>query len=150
MSGKEIQVELVQEQDYRFTVKFASGVACITTDEPSPLGSGQGPSPVEMLSAAVGNCLSDSLLFALRKFKLDLEPLRAVVHSEVGRNEQGRMRVQSIKVDLHLGKPSHGVEHLDRVLNQFQDFCTVTQSVGESVDIVLSVYDSTGLQLKTE
>ena len=36
---------------------------------PPPLGQGSGPSPMQLLAASVGNCLSASLLFALRKFK---------------------------------------------------------------------------------
>ena len=69
MSDKQILVHLTQEKDYRFQVAFEDGVPELTVDEPPPLGSATGPSPVQLLTAAVGSCLSDSLLFALRKFK---------------------------------------------------------------------------------
>ena len=64
MSESSIQITLRQQQDYRFEVDFGDGIAVLQADEPAPLGSGQGPSPVQLLAAAVGNCLSDSLLFA--------------------------------------------------------------------------------------
>ena len=64
MSDKTIQIELVQQHDYRFDVHFGGHMPMVTTDEPAPLGTGLGPSPVQLLCAAVGNCLSDSLLFA--------------------------------------------------------------------------------------
>ena len=68
MSDTTIQVTLTQQHDYRFDIHFGGDIPVLTGDEPAPLGAGLGPSPVQLLSAAVGNCLSDSLLFALRKF----------------------------------------------------------------------------------
>jgi len=70
MSDTLVQVSLVQQHDYRFDIQFGGAIPVLTGDEPVPLGTGLGPSPVQLLCAAVGNCLSDSLLFALRKFKL--------------------------------------------------------------------------------
>ena len=117
-------------------------------DEPPPLGGGQGPSPVQLLCAAVGNCLSDSLLFALRKFKQAPEPLRCVVRAEVGRNAENRLRVLRIDADLHLGVPAAALQHLDRVLGSFEAYCTVTQSVGQGIAIHTRVLDATGQVLK--
>ena len=51
-----------------------------------PLGQGTGPSPVQLLAASIGNGLSDSLLFALRKFKPGPELPRCEEQAEVGRN----------------------------------------------------------------
>ncbi len=71
MSEQTVRVDLTQQQDYRFAVRFGGSVAELIADEPAPLGGGAGPSPVQLLAASVGNCLADSLLFALRKFKQD-------------------------------------------------------------------------------
>ena len=95
MSNTAIQVILIQQHDYRFDIHFGGEVPVLTGDEPAPLGTGQGPSPMQLLCAAVGNCLSDSLLFALRKFKQAPEPIRCEVTADVGRNAEGRMRVLS-------------------------------------------------------
>ena len=112
------------------------------------MGEGKGPSPVQLLAAAVGNCLSDSLFFALQKFKQSPEPIHTLVEAEVGRNEQGRMRVLSMTAKLHLGVEAHELQQLDRVLAQFEDFCTVTQSVGQGIPIHTRVLDSKGIILK--
>lgn len=148
MSESNVRITLHQQQNYQFQVDFGEGVAPLLADEPAPLGSGQGPSPVQLLAAAVGNCLSDSLLFALRKFKQAPEPLRCTVDAEVGRNEQKRLRVLKMTAALHLGVPASRLEHLDRVLEQFEAYCTVTQSVGQGIPIELQVFDSTGQRLK--
>jgi uncharacterized OsmC-like protein len=103
---------------------------------------------VQLLAAAVGNCLSDSLLFALRKFKQAPEPIACDVTAEVGRNPEGRLRVLSLHAVLTLGVAAAKLEHLDRVLAQFESYCTVTQSVGQGIAIELEVYDVLGQRLK--
>ncbi|UUZ73051.1 hypothetical protein LP415_06460 [Polaromonas sp. P1(28)-8] len=40
------------------------------------------------------------------------------------------------------------VQHLDLALDQFEQFCTVTQSVGQGIAIEVAVHDVTGVQLK--
>ena len=148
MSESLVHVQLVQRQDYQFDIQFGAGIPTVMGDEPAPLGAGLGPSPVQLLAAAVGNCLSDSLLFALRKFKQAPEPLHCDVRAEVGRNTEGRMRVLGINATLTLGVPAAGLQHLDRVLDQFEAYCTVTQSVGQGIPIGIEVLDSLGTSLK--
>ena len=148
MSEKTVSVELRQQPDYRFDIHFDEAMPVLTGDEPAPLGSGLGPSPVQLLCAAVGNCLSDSLLFALRKFRQRPEPLRCTVQAEVGRNAEGRIRVLGMAARLHLGVAAERLEHLPRVLEQFEAYCTVTQSVGQGIPITTEVYDATGRCLK--
>ncbi len=148
MSDKTITVELRQQADYRFDIHFDEAMPVLTSDEPAPLGTGLGPSPVQLLCAAVGNCLSDSLLFAFRKFKQTPEPIRCEVQAQVGRNAEGRMRVLRIDAKMHLGVAADQLEHADRVLSQFEEFCTVTQSVGQGIPVHTRVLDAHGVILK--
>ncbi|MGE8355629.1 MAG: OsmC family peroxiredoxin, partial [Microvirgula sp.] len=67
---------------------------------------------------------------------------------EVGRNAEGRMRVLSIDVVLRLGKAAAEVEHLDRILGQFEPFCTVSQSISAGVPVHVSVRDGRDAVLK--
>lgn len=148
MSETSVHIQLRQKQDYQFDVQFGEQVPSLLADEPAPLGSGRGPSPVQLLAAAVGNCLSDSLLFALRKFKQAPEPIQCDVHAEVGRNAQGRLRVLQMRAVLTLGVPAATLEHLERVLDTFEAYCTVTQSVGQGIPVAIEVYDSLQARLK--
>ena len=148
MAEETIRVELTQQQDYRFAARFGGSVPDLVADEPPPLGAGMGPSPTQLLATAVGSCLSDSLLFALRKFKQKPEPISCTVEATKGRNSDGRLRVLAMKAVLTLGVNGSSLEHLDRVLSQFEAFCTVTQSVGEAIDISVEVWDVAGLRLK--
>lgn len=83
MSEKQIVIHRTQEQDYRFQIAFGGEVPDLTGEEPSTLGAGKGPCLVQLLAAAVGSCLSDSLLFSLRKFKQNPVPLRCEVQADV-------------------------------------------------------------------
>lgn len=148
MTGKLIRVELSQRHDYRFDIAFGDDMPVLTSDEPAPLGTGLGPSPMQMLCAAVGNCLSDSLLFAFRKFKQVPEPIRCVVTAEVGRNEDNRLRVLHMHAQLHLGVVATALTQVDHVLAQFEEFCTVTQSVRQGIPVSVNVFDGAGQQLK--
>ena len=148
MSSENVTVRLAQRHDYQFEVAFGADVPALVGDEPPPLGQGAGPSPIQLLASAVGNCLSSSLLFALRKFKQQPGSMSAEVTAEVGRNAEGRLRVLGITASLTLGAPADTIEHLDRVLGQFEAFCTVTQSVGQGIPVRVQVFDAHGLQLK--
>lgn len=148
MSETQVQIRLVQRQDYQFDIHFGGDIPVLMGDEPAPLGAGQGPSPVQLLAAAVGNCLSDSLLFGLRKFKQMPEPLQCEVQAEVGRNADGRMRVLHMRAVLTLGVPATTLQHLERVLGQFEAYCTVTQSVAQGIPVAIEVFDSLQQRLK--
>jgi uncharacterized OsmC-like protein len=148
MTEKQITVRLQQKQDYRLKIVFGEAVPDLTGDEPAPLGGGVGPSPVQLLAAAVGSCLTDSLLFAIRKYKQSPEPLHCEVVADVGRNPEGRLRVVRIKVVLTLGTPAGELQHLQRALDQFEQFCTVSQSVGAAIPIEVEVLDAKGVRVK--
>ena len=138
-------IELVQQADYRFEVHFDSPVVpVLTTDEAPPLGSDAGPNSARLLTVAVANCLSASLLFALRKFKNDPGPLRASATASLVRNEQNRLRVGRIQVDVYLGVAAVELKLLERALAQFEDFCVVTQSVRAAIPVDVRVLDSEG------
>ena len=148
MSDAVVTVRLQQQQDFQFQVQFGGQIPPLLADEPPPLGRSLGPSPMQLLAAAVGNCLSDSLLFALRKFKQSPEPLSCEVQADVGRNADKRLRVLQMRAVLTLGVPAAALEHLDRVLASFESYCTVTQSVAQGFPVEVQVVDALGVRLK--
>jgi uncharacterized OsmC-like protein len=142
-----VSVSLQQQADYRFEIQFGAGIPALIADEPAPLGKGEGPAPSQLLCAAVGNCLSDSLLFALRKFKQAPEPLRCEVRAEVGRNAENHLRILTMHATITLGVAASTLDHLDRALAQFEAFCTVTQSVRQAIAVRVTVMDADGRTL---
>jgi uncharacterized OsmC-like protein len=143
-----VSVTVTQQSNYQFLVDFGASIPSLLADEPAPLGAGEGPSPSAMLLAAVANCLSSSLLFALRKYKQDAGVIRATATARIERNEENRLRVHEIAVTIRFGKGGGEIEHLDRVLAQFEEFCTVSQSVRQGIPIVIAVEDGQGARVK--
>jgi uncharacterized OsmC-like protein len=148
MDESRFTIELTQQADYRFETRFdRAGVPPLVSDEPPPLGGDAGPNPDRLLVAAIANCLCASLLFALRKFKNDAGPMRARGTATVVRNEQKRLRIGRVDVEIHLGVVAAELKQLERALAQFEDFCTVTQSVRAAFPVGVRVLDSAGVQL---
>jgi uncharacterized OsmC-like protein len=145
MAESTFTIDLLQQADYRFEARFDDpALPPLVTDEPAPLGAGAGPNPARLLGTAVANCLAASLLFSLRKFRNQVEPLRAVATVSMVRNAQNRLRIGRIGVDLHLAGPAAEVKSLERVLGQFEDFCVVTQSVRAGITVDVRVLDRHG------
>jgi organic hydroperoxide reductase OsmC/OhrA len=101
-----------------------------------------------LLAAAVANCLSASLLFAHGKYKEDPGRLTTTAVCEIERNEKNRLRVTGIKVAMTLGVAPESLSHLDRALAQFEDFCTVSQSVRAGIPFTVTVKSPDGRVLK--
>jgi len=50
-----VSVNITQQSNYQFLVDFGTGIPPVQADEPAPLGAGEGPSPSQLLLAAVSN-----------------------------------------------------------------------------------------------
>jgi organic hydroperoxide reductase OsmC/OhrA len=126
--------------NYQFKANFDSPKDFeVLIDEPEPIGDGSAPSASRFLAAAVGDCLSASLLFCFEKAKIDLGDLNTVVETVIRKNEKGRWRISSIKVKL---KPQIGQSDIaksKRCLDLFEDFCIVTQSVRNGINVEVDI-----------
>lgn len=138
----QFSVELRLLDGYKFEIDFAEA-GQLFSDETPPLGEGTGPNPSRLLAAAVANCLAASLLFSVRKFKEDPGQVKAVVHGELERQD-GRWRIGKLQVELQLGHNAVEIPHLERALSQFENFCVVTQSVRQGIEVSVQVRDSDG------
>lgn len=146
--SEQVVMSISQTSDYKFEVDFGAALSPIMADLPPPLGEGSAPSPEHLLLAAVANCLSASLLFALRKFKQNATNIKTTISCTVDRNENKRMRVTQITATINLGKQATEFENLDRILAQFEEFCTVSQSVQAGIPLQVQVVDGEGVVLK--
>lgn len=145
-----IALSLEQVEDYEFRIRFdGTAIPDLTTDEAAPLGGDAGPNPSRLLAAGVANCLAASLLFALRKFKNAPGALSAKAQAHLARNEHGRWRVVRIVVDLQWAGAAGMLEHVDRALAQFEDFCIVTESVRQGIAVGVTVRDASGAVVHT-
>lgn len=142
MDEKEFNLRLRLGEGFQFDTEFdGEKMANLLFDEPAPLGEDEGPNAARVLGAAVGNCLSASLLFCLRKARVDVEGMETEVKGRIVRNDQGRFRVENIAVRLLAEIPPEDQSRVDRCLEVFEDFCIVSASVrqGLSIDVEVDV-----------
>ena len=126
---------------YRFNVDFdLKGMPTLVVDETEPVGDGLGPNPTRLLSAAVGHCLSSSLLFCLSKAKIETKNMETTIKTNVARNEEGRLRVQSIEAQIHVDVDEKDKPRLGRCLEIFENYCTVTASVRKGIDVKVNTF----------
>jgi organic hydroperoxide reductase OsmC/OhrA len=139
----EVTVTMALQDGYRFLVDLQQeGVAGLLLDEPEPLGGGRGPNAARVLAAAVGNCLSASALFCLRKARVDVRGMRTTVDASLVRTGRGRLRVGAIGVRI---RPTVAAADLGRIgrclalFEDYEDYCVVTQSVRDGLDVAVRV-----------
>lgn len=148
MSDPQFTFTLEQQEDYAFLVRFDNDLPALLTDEPAPLGKNAGPNPSRLIAAGVANCLGASLLFALRKFKNNPGKVTATVTTQMGRNEQKRLRIGRMDVEVRFAAAAAEMTQLERILETFEEYCVVTQSVQTGFPVGVTVYDGTGAKLK--
>lgn len=141
-------IRIRQIEGYQFTVDFGESFPDLLVDEAEPIGQGRGPHPEQMLVTSVANCLCASLVFALGKYRQTVKGVEAVADCVIERNAEGRLRVVGMKVGIALGAAAGDLDRIDRVLDQFENFCTVSESVKAGIPVEVEVRDSLGTRLK--
>ncbi len=141
---KRFRIRVVQEEGYRFRTDFDTEGELVM-DEPAPLGTGTAPNAVRVLAAAVGDCLSASLLMCLTRSRVPVEGIETEVDAELVRNEAGRLRVGKLTVRLSPGVAAEDRARMQRCLGLFEDYCVVTQSVREGIDVEVEVVAAEGV-----
>ena len=139
-----LKVHLTQQGDYRFLVDFSASIPALLVGH---AGDSTGPAPAQLLGAAAGQCLLASLVFALGKARRDAGLLSAEVTCQLGRNAQGRQRVQSLAITARLGKRAAELPDIQLLLAGFLPFCTVPQSLVEGMAVHVTIEDSEGQTL---
>lgn len=145
MEEKTFSVKLQLLENYLFQIDFGE-FGNVLADEPEPIGGGEGPSPTALLAASVANCLSASLLFALRKYKQDPGDISATVTGTIARVEKYQ-RVTKLSVQIHLAVAREALADLDKAVSQFEHFCTVTESVRHGIPVEVEILDNAGVSV---
>lgn len=137
----EFSLRVEQLHDFEFKVSFdKEHYTPLLLDEPEPLGHDKAPNPARIMAAAIGNCLAASLLFCLKKNGAEPKALTGDIRLELVRNENKRLRIGKVAVNLHptFAKPEDSAA-LAKCLTTFEDFCVVTQSVREGLNVEVTV-----------
>ena len=136
MEDRSFSLKLDYRGGYTFGVDFGvAGAPELILDEPVPVGGGAGPAASRVLAAAAAQCLASSLIFCLRKARVELLDLGVEVDVSMERNEKGRLRIPGMRVRLAPEVAPEDQERLERCEALFEDFCIVTQSIRKGIDV---------------
>jgi len=144
MEDKQVEVSIEHIKDLQFKVSFDSVGFEMLMDEPEPIGSNEGPNPTQILSAAIGNCLSASLNFCLKKARAEINGLKTRIKTTITRTDKGRMRIGGSSVEIILDVSDGQESRLGHCLDLFEDYCIVTQSVRGGIDVGVQVKNNSG------
>ncbi|MBD3172878.1 OsmC family peroxiredoxin [Candidatus Bathyarchaeota archaeon] len=138
---KTFEVSMKRENGFEFRVDFGDpGIENLIMDEPEPVGENKGPNASKVLAAAMGNCLSASLLFCLQKARAEVGEVETRVEGKMRRNEDGRWRIKEVSVEISPEIDREEYESkFDRCMDLFEDFCVVSQSIEEGIPINVNV-----------
>lgn len=135
-----ISTKLMLIEGYRFKVEFdVYGIPSLVVDEMKPIGKEEGPNPTRLLSAAVGHCISSSLLYCLGKAKVKVKKLETTVQANVERNKEGYLRIPGLDVQVRLEVSEEDKARVPRCLKVFENYCTVTQSVKKGIEVKVRI-----------
>lgn len=127
-------------EGYKSLVQFdLEGIPNLLVDEPKPIGDGEGPNPTRLLSAAIGHCLTSSLVFCLNKGRVKIKELETTVNLSTARNEENRLRVNKMDVEISLDVDEEDRERIPRCLEIFENYCTVSSSVRKGIEINVKI-----------
>lgn len=140
MDERTFSLTLTLGEGFQFDTEFdGEKMPNLMFDEPAPLGEDEGPNAARVLGAAIGNCLSASLLHCLRRARIDVEGIRTEVRGRVARNDEGRLRIAGISARILTEIPAGQHERVPRCLDLFEDFCIVSGSVRQGIPIDVEV-----------
>ncbi len=132
-------LRIEQVEGYELRVRFdKEQYPELSLDEPAPLGNDRFPNPARILAAAIGDCLAASLLFCAQKKRIPILGLTADLEVELVRNDRKRLRIGRVSATIR-PRVEGGCATLAECLDVFEDFCVVTQSVREGLDVDVRV-----------
>ena len=137
--SESVFTKLALIQGYKFRAEFDQAIPDLIVDELKPLGENAGPNPARLLSVAVGHCLSSSLLYCLSRARIKAKNLEATIKSIQERNNEGRLRIGRLEVQVRLDVDEKDKDRVPRCLDIFEKYCTVTQSVIKGIKVTVNV-----------
>lgn len=132
---KEFTLDIERIEDYKFKVKFdKESMDELITDESGDIGGEEGPNPSRLLAASTLNCLMASLTLCLEKRRVKIKSLEGKIRAKIER-VKGRLRVTELDATIQPEIDTEDEEKLDKCKEIFENYCVVTQSVRNGIDV---------------
>lgn len=130
----------------KISIESAGGVGSLVTlgshrlcfDQPShvPGGEDRGPSPLDVMAAAVGACAHYFAAAFLYARKLDVAELRVVVEAEKVHEPVPRLGKIAIRLSLPVGVPERYLPQIERAVRSCPAYGTLTHPPEVEITLV--------------
>jgi uncharacterized OsmC-like protein len=138
-------IELTHTKDYQFLARFVNEEVELWMDEPEPLGEKKGPEGVTLLAGATGYCMTASLVFALKKLRVEPRNLKTYAKTELKRIENRLRRVSCITIDIHVEIDEKHHKRFEQCLKLFGQYCIIGESIRGNFPIFICVHHPWGV-----
>ncbi len=92
-----------------------------------------------LMGAAVGNCLSASLVFCLSKKRVNLKNLKTMITLKRKRNDKGYWSISEIVVDLQPEIAEEDRARFDQCVEIFRNYCIVSNSIETGIPLTVNI-----------
>lgn len=134
------EIEWVKDLQFKAIYDLPKAKELLMDEPPQFGGSGEGPNAARVLSSAIGDCLSASILFCLTKSRVPVIDIKTNVKARVARNDENLLRVQDIDVEIKVQlEDASQVEKTERCQELFEKYCIVTDSIRNGININVNV-----------
>ncbi len=139
---RRFSVRLRRDDGYRFRSQAREDGRLhgepFVSDEPDPVGDASGPSTPALLAAALGHCLSAALIEVLGRSRIQVGDCETDAVAIVRPNEEGLPRIGRVEVTIKPAISDHS-PRIQRCAEIFENYCTVTSSVKEGIDVRVGI-----------
>ena len=142
MPESQVKVKLSLEKDMIFKCDLGDIELkdCIIDETNKNESEMLGPNASRLLAMAVLGCLNASFIFCLSKRDFTIENLEAEAIVTIFRNEKGFVRIKKIDVNIKPQLDSPEIrKRADICKKMFEQYCTVTASVREGIEVNVDV-----------
>lgn len=136
------EVNMEKLENYKFIVDFGKkSIPSLLMDETKDIPGGEetGPTASMLMGAAVGNCLSASLVFCLSKKRVNLKNLKTMITLKRKRNDKGYWSISEIVVDLQPEIAEEDRARFDQCVEIFRNYCIVSNSIETGIPLTVNI-----------
>ncbi len=136
------EVNMKKLENYKFIVDFGKkSIPSLLMDETKDIPGGEetGPTASMLMGAAVGNCLSASLVFCLSKKRVNLKNLKTMITLKRKRNDKGYWSISEIVVDLQPEIAEEDRARFDQCVEIFRNYCIVSNSIETGIPLTVNI-----------
>ena len=120
MSEENIETKLLLINGYKFDVDFhVDYPPNLVADGSKPIGEGSGQNAPRLLAATVGQCMSSSLIYCLKRARIPIGNLETTLRTNLFKKEKGLKRIRSIDVQIDLEVNKEDKTRVQRCLTIF-------------------------------